>query len=69
MYRYYSHVKYRGIDHQYVAGMDNSNVDTSSVVSGVINALGLQSVSSNSNDGSGDETSSSSYTCSKQQYT
>ena len=50
-----------------MACVDNSIVDTStvdSVVSSVINALGLQSVSSNSNDGNRDETSSSVYSVS-----
>ena len=37
--------------------MDNSNVSTvASVVSGIINALCLQSIRSSSNDGSRDET-------------
>ena len=65
MYRYYSHVKYQGIDNQCIlACIYNSNVDVStvaSVVSGVINALGLQSINSNRNDGSRDETSSSAH--------
>ena len=64
MYQFYSHVKYRGIDYQYAASMDNSNVDTptvASVVSGVIDTLGLQSISRNSNDGSRDETTSSTH--------
>ena len=43
--------------------MDNSNVDSSTIagtVSNVINSLGLQSISNDSNDGKRNETSGSS---------